>query len=580
MGKPPLAADLMKEATGLVVSGLTVKYRVDGRVVAACEDVSLSVGPGEKLGLVGESGSGKTTAALSLIGMLHPSGEVTAGRAILCGVDLFGLDAETRRSFRLSQVSYVPQGAMSSLNPVVRVRDQILHGMVDHGIYPESAQAKRDIDELLVSVGLSPATGNCFPHELSGGMKQRVCIAAAVALEPKLIIADEPTSALDVISQQQVMATLDMLQKKHGFALILIGHDMGLMAQFADRLTVMQDGRVVEDGTVREIFQRPRQTYTRTLISSVPTLDTRSSQKLQEKSVDIQLQFEAAGMTYDGAGAPALQPIHMQIGGGPARIVAIAGESGSGKTTLGSIALGIARPSHGRVLYRGNDISKLGRAESKSFRKAVQAIFQDPYATFNPFYRVDHALEMPLRKLGISKRADEIRARLEVACEAVGLSPSLILGRYPHALSGGQRQRLMVARALAIGPELLVADEPVSMVDASLRLSILNNIRALRDDHNVSVMYITHDLATARATADFVLILRKGRIVEAGRPEEVIDEPQHPYTQKLVDAVPWPDPDRVWKTDCTEGDFDSPSIYRSTISGFSVTAADMLHESP
>jgi peptide/nickel transport system ATP-binding protein len=315
---------------------------------------------------------------------------------------------------------------------------------------------------------------------------------------------------------------------------------------------VMRDGRLVELGEVRQMFRNPVQPYTQELIRSVPVIGgaTRPAQPVQTAAATPLLHCEAVEKTYGGdwLGKPETTALHrltFSLAAAPPRIVAVVGQSGSGKTTLGNLVLGTDRPSAGRVLFEGHDIATLRGARYRDFRRAVQAIFQDPFSSFNPFYRVARSLAVPLRSFGVAKSPGEARAKMEQACRQVGLDPAL-LDRFAHQLSGGQRQRLMVARALLLRPRLLVADEPVSMVDASLRAAILDLLVELRDRHGISILYITHDLATAYRVSDEVLVLHQGRVVEAGGPVPVFEHPEHPYTRLLIDCLPWPDPERPW----------------------------------
>ena len=526
----------------LSVERLSVGYFLAAGTVRAVRDVSFAIEPGQRLGLVGESGSGKTTAALAIMGLLRPPGRVSGGRILLDGQDLASLDPAAHARLRLARVSYVPQGAMNSLNPVLRVRTSIAHALKAHGGSPDE---KRIVD-LLAQVGLAPEIAGRYPHELSGGMKQRVCIAIAISLGPRLIIADEPTSALDVITQLQVMHTLHAVQDRLGSAMILIGHDMGLMAQSVDALAVMREGELVEIGGVRRIFRHPGHPYTAKLIDSVPVLGGvvhRQQEAPAETQAAPLLELRDVGKRYGKI--VALHPLSLTLPQQPARIVSVVGQSGSGKTTLGSLALGFVAPSEGSIRWEGRPVAAFSRRERQGFRRDVQAVFQDPYSTFNPFYRVARSLLQPLRTFRLARDAADARDRAETACRQVGLAPSL-LDRFPHQLSGGQRQRMMVARALLLHPRLLVADEPVSMVDASLRAEILDLLVALRDRHGIAILYITHDLATAYRVSDEVLVLREGHVVERGAPETVLGRPAHAYTRLLVDSLPWPDPDRPW----------------------------------
>lgn len=536
----------------LELTDLSIDFPTARGVVHAVTKLSLKIRPGIRVGFIGESGSGKTTTALSVMRMLGGSGRVAEGAIRLGETDILALSEEEMRLTRLSRVSYIPQGAMNSLNPIMRIENQIWDGIVAHEGKTDAATLKARSDACLESVGLPARTGRLYPHELSGGMKQRVCIALGVSLNPELIIADEPTSALDVVTQRHVMQTLKDVQARIGSGLILIGHDMGLMAQSVDELAVLKDGVLVEHGTVKQILEAPKHPYTRELISSVPLVGGDSFLDPQvgapparrgKEGVPL-LEFKSVSKTYGDV--TALHPMSFALDGETPKIISIVGQSGSGKSTMGSLMLGFNPPSTGQVLFEGDDIAKHSATDRLEFRKNVQAVFQDPYACFNPFYRVDHALKFPYKRLGLGQSDAEIETRMLEACDAVGLDGKLILRRFPHELSGGQRQRLIVARALMLSPKLLIADEPVSMVDASLRATILKNIYDLKDRYGISILYITHDLATAYHVSDYVMVLYHGHVVEAGPPKQVIGDPQHPYTQMLIEAIPWPDLTRDW----------------------------------
>ncbi|MBY6163671.1 ABC transporter ATP-binding protein [Mameliella alba] len=537
--------------TILDIKNISIDFPTSKGVVHAVSNLSLSIPQGRRIGFIGESGSGKTTTALAAMRMLAAPGYVAAGEIHLYSLgdtNVLELSDDEMRRVRLKKIAYIPQGAMNSLNPVMRVENQIWDGIIAHEGQVEAVELKRRSRTVLESVGLPASVGQLYPHELSGGMKQRVCIAIGVCLKPDLIIADEPTSALDVITQRQVMQTLREVQEKIGAGLILIGHDMGLMAQSVDDLAVMKLGEMVEYGTVRQIIENPQHEYTRQLISSVPLVGgesfIQSAPEILRGDSGPLLEFD--GVTKQYGAVTALHPLSFSLDGEKPKIISVVGQSGSGKSTMGSLMLGFNAPTTGKVTFRGKDINRLSKAESLTFRKDVQAVFQDPYACFNPFYRVDHALSFPFKRFGLAKSQSHTRQAMEEACDAVGLDPSLVLRRYPHQLSGGQRQRLIVARALMLSPKLLIADEPVSMVDASLRATILRNIHDLKDKHGISILYITHDLATAYHVSDYVMVLYHGRVVEAGPPKAVIGDPQHPYTRLLIDSIPWPDLDRDW----------------------------------
>lgn len=565
----------------LTMKDLSIEFPTPRGVVQAVKHLNLQIHKGRRIGFIGESGSGKTTTALSVMQMLAEPGRVSGGSIDLGGTDILSLNEEEMRRTRLSKVAYIPQGAMNSLNPIMKVEPQLWDAILAHEPGPSRAELKARSDEALASVGLPPHSGQLYPHELSGGMKQRVCIALGIILTPELIIADEPTSALDVVTQRQVMQTLKDIQAKIGSGLILIGHDMGLMAQSVDELAVLKDGELVEHGTVQQIIETPQHPYTRDLISSVPLVggesflnpDQQADAPKRETSEPL-LKFDGVSKVYGAV--TALHPMSFTLKGDTPQIISIVGQSGSGKSTMGSIMLGFNPPTTGQVQFEGQDLQRMSASRSLDFRKNVQAVFQDPYACFNPFYRVNHALKFPFRRFGLSQGEAHTQKAMERACVTVGLDPDLVLSRYPHQLSGGQRQRLIVARALMLSPKLLIADEPVSMVDASLRATILSNIYDLKDKHGISILYITHDLATAYHVSDYVMVLFKGHVVEAGPPKAVIGDPQHPYTRLLIDSIPWPDMNRPWGNTGEQWDpaeeearaMTAATVYRGDVSGF------------
>ena len=565
----------------LTLTDISIDFPTPAGVVQAVKHLNLSIHKGRRVGFIGESGSGKTTTALSVMQMLAEPGRVSTGHIDLGGTDILSLSEEEMRQTRLSRVSYIPQGAMNSLNPIMRIEPQLWDAILAHEPGTSRAQLKVRSDEALTSVGLPLHVAQLYPHELSGGMKQRVCIALGIILTPELIIADEPTSALDVVTQRQVMQTLKDIQEKIGSGLILIGHDMGLMAQSVDELAVLKDGELVEHGTVQQIIEAPKHPYTQDLISSVPLVGGESflnpdknADAPKRASSEPLLRFHGVSKQYGTV--TALHPLSFTLHGDTPQIISIVGQSGSGKSTMGSIMLGFNPPTTGQVLFEGQDLQRMSAAQSLDFRKNVQAVFQDPYACFNPFYRVNHALKFPFKQFGLSESEAHTKKAMEDACVAVGLDPDLVLSRYPHQLSGGQRQRLIVARALMLSPKLLIADEPVSMVDASLRATILSNIYDLKDKYGISILYITHDLATAYHVSDYVMVLFKGHVVEAGPPKAVIGDPQHPYTRLLIDSIPWPDLRRSWGDGDSSWDpaeeeakaLQAGTVYRGDVAGF------------
>ncbi|MEL6533680.1 MAG: ATP-binding cassette domain-containing protein, partial [Pseudomonadota bacterium] len=395
---------------------VSIDFPTSQGVVHAVTDISLSIDKGRRVGFIGESGSGKTTTALSAMRMLAAPGFVAGGEIHLNSLEtpsLLNLSDEAMRQVRLSKISYIPQGAMNSLNPVMRVAHQLWDGIVAHEGISDEAELKRRSDAALTSVGLDPEiVGPLYPHELSGGMKQRVCIAIGVSLGPDLIIADEPTSALDVITQRHVMQTLRDVQAEIGAGLILIGHDMGLMAHSVDEIAVLKKGELVEFGPVRQILEHPEHPYTRELISSVPLVGGESfldpapaSPAAGYASPDGTPLLELENVSKAYGAVTALQRMSFKLDGEVPKIISIVGQSGSGKSTMGSLMLGFNPPSTGAVRFKGRDINRQSAEDALAFRKEVQAVFQDPYACFNPFYRVNHALKFPFERFGLSEGA-------------------------------------------------------------------------------------------------------------------------------------------------------------------------------
>lgn len=543
----------------LSIDDLHVDYASATGTIHAVRGVNLDIRRGERFGIAGESGSGKTTLINAILRLLPETAQINAGSIYFNDINLARLDNRALNFLRWARIALIPQGSMSSLNPIMKVGRQIAEVIKTHEGKRYTNDTRDRIERILESVGLDGRVLNLYPHELSGGMKQRVCIAMAITLEPELIIADEPTSSLDVVVQRQVAKTLIDVQERLGASIILIGHDMALLAQTAHRIAIMNEGELVELNDVREIYHKPQHQYTRMLINSLPSLEHREERDLplafgeNGKSAPL---LDAQSVTkifgYKGnflsksTEFTALDEVSIEVPGHFPMVTTIAGESGSGKSTFANIVLGLAKPTGGAVYYRGNDIARQSRSEFAQYRREVQAIFQDPYEIFNPVYTVDSLFRVAVKKFKLAHNNDEAMALIEEALRVVNLLPEQIFGKYPDELSGGQRQRLMVARAYLLKPKLIVADEPVSMVDASLRLMILDLMKSLRDELGTSFVYITHDLATAYQISDQIIILNRGKIVERGTPEEVIKNPQHPYSQSLIQAIPSPNPDIKW----------------------------------
>ena len=541
----------------LSIRNLHVQYAAASQPIHAVRGVNLDIARGERFGIAGESGSGKTTLINAILRLLPDTAQITGG-IFFNDTELTQLENRVLNRLRWTRIALIPQGSMSALNPIMRIGNQISEVILTHEGKRYTKEVRYRIEQTLESVGLDRRVLNLYPHELSGGMKQRVCIAMAITLEPELIIADEPTSSLDVVVQRQVAKTLIEVQERLGASIIIIGHDMALLAQTAHRIAIMNQGELVEINGVRNIYHHPQHEYTQMLINSLPSVEYRENREIpqgaNENGKTPLLDARAVTKVFGYKGNifakstefRALDQVSMKMPGDFPIVTTIAGESGSGKSTFANILLGLAKPTQGMVYYKGNDIARQSKADFAQYRREVQAIFQDPYEIFNPVYTADNLFRVAVKKFNLARRTDEAMALIEEALRVVNLRPAEIFGKYPNELSGGQRQRLMVARAWLLKPKLIVADEPVSMVDASLRLMILDLMKSLRDELKTSFVYITHDLATAYQISDRIIILKRGQIVEQGSPDEVIKNPQHPYSQSLIQAIPSPNPDIKW----------------------------------
>ncbi|ACU36396.1 dipeptide ABC transporter ATP-binding protein [Actinosynnema mirum] len=547
----------------LELDAVGVEFTGGGATTVAARDVTLSLAAGEVLAVVGESGSGKTVTAMSLLRLL-PSTAVLSGRALLDSEDLFGMGADALRAVRGGRIGVVFQEPMTALNPVFTIGHQLAEAVLAHREV-SGRQARARALELLELVGLPDAEAKLrrYPHELSGGQLQRVVIAMAVANEPALLIADEPTTALDVTVQAEVVELLRDLRDRLGTAILLITHDMGVVASLADRVAVMKDGRVVEQGGVEAVFGAPEHEYTRSLLDAVLSLSTTpstgavaevvsgSESAEVEGAVEVLAAGADAALVVDGltvvygggwrgAGTRAVDGVSLHVGRG--EVLGLVGESGSGKTTLASVVAGLRAPTSGSVLVGGLDVARLRGARRKAARGRVGVVFQDPTSSLNPRAPVWRAVAEPLvlhrglRGVGLGRRVDEL---LELA----ELSPSL-RERYPHELSGGQRQRVGIARALALSPDLLIADEPTSALDVSVQARVLRLFGELRAELGFACLFISHDLAVVEQLADRVAVMRGGRLLELGPVGRVLARPAHPYTARLLAAVPVADPVR------------------------------------
>lgn len=536
----------------------TANGRAEFHVV---KNVNLELAPGERLGLVGESGSGKTTTILAAMGLLPATAEVS-GRILLGGTDILHGGEASVAPHRWKDIAMVFQGAMSAFNPVRTIGWQIAEAMQMHGVARGIAMTRR-IGELLELVGIPADHAARFPHQLSGGMRQRAMIAMALACEPKVLLADEPTTALDVMVQDQVMKLLVRLSKELNLALVLVTHDLAIVAQSCHRAAVMLKGEVVEQGEVSDLYHRPKHEYTRKLFEATPdvfstpeapvrtspasTKTESASPLLEVRNISVSyprvrsLRDVMRGAEPEAPSAVENVSLHVDRG----EMVALVGQSGSGKTTTLQAILGMVRARSGSIHLNGRDVTGLTSGQWRPLRRQVQMIYQDPYESLDLRYRVRSTVEEPLRVHGIGLTAKERDSLIHAALERVGLTPvERYLNRFPHELSGGQRQRVAIASAIVLKPELLLADEPVSMLDVSVRAGVLELLDELRTDARMGILMITHDLSTAAHYADRIAVMHQGRIVEEGAASAVVRSPKADYTRALLASIPHPDPNR------------------------------------
>ncbi|MET9498715.1 ABC transporter ATP-binding protein [Streptomyces sp. NPDC006552] len=608
----------------LRIDDLRVDIATRERTVHALDGISLELAPGEALGIVGESGCGKTMTALSVLGLLPPGGAVTGGRILFDGHDLAAAPAPVLQDVRGNTIGMVFQDPLTSLNPTMTIGAQVAEPLLLHrDVTKKQAWARAEETLRLVGMPQPAERMTAYPHQLSGGMRQRVAIAMALVCEPKLLIADEPTTALDVTTQAQILELVDDLRARLGMAMILVTHDLGVIASRVDRVAVMYAGKVAEESGVRDLFARPRHRYTEALFAALPERAADHATELHTiAGLPPSLTVRPTGCRFAprclfatdecrtrepalaedevrGAGhrfacfhpvpevpaaapdevvAPAPLPAPRTAGddvlvevaglvkefplkGGPftrsrgtvsavggvsltvrrGETFGVVGESGCGKTTLGRIVAGLEEPTAGTVRFEGRDRAGLSRAERRAHRRRVQLMFQDSTAAMDPRMRVGAILREPLVIQGVGSREEQERLIGELL-DAVGL-PRGAVQRYPHEFSGGQRQRLGLARALALSPDLVVADEPVSALDVSVQAQILNLMRELQRERGLTYLFISHDLAVVRYLADTVGVMYLGKLVEAGPAERVYAAPLHPYTRGLLDTVNVPDPE-------------------------------------
>ncbi|MFJ4044345.1 ABC transporter ATP-binding protein [Microbacterium sp. NPDC089987] len=556
----------------LQVSNLAVDFGTMDGVVHAVEGVDLEIAPGETVAIVGESGSGKSTTAMAVIGLLASGGRVAGGSIMLDGRELVGISENEMRRIRGRDIGMVPQDPMSNLNPVAKIGTQVAETLLAHGL-ANRGNVQQKVVEALSAAGLPDPERRAkqYPHELSGGLRQRALIAIGLACQPRLLIADEPTSALDVTVQQTILDQLDEMTRELGTAVLLITHDLGLAAERAQRVVVMHRGRVVEQGPARQILEDPQHPYTQSLVKAAPSIaaarlqpevygtadqeatgsatqngslslskgaSTGSATQEATGSADNIVEIEGLRKVYPIRGQAedfvAVDDVSLAIPRGTT--VAIVGESGSGKTTTARMLLKLIEPTAGTIRFEGNDIAKLDRAQSREFRQRVQPVFQDPYSSLNPMFTIERLIAEPLEFYKRGSRAER-RARVRSLLDDVAL-PHSMLQRYPSELSGGQRQRVAIARALALSPDLIVCDEPVSALDVLVQDQILTLLGDLQKEYGLSYLFISHDLAVVRLISDYVCVMKDGALVEAASSEEIFTNPRDPYTRRLLASIP------------------------------------------
>jgi peptide/nickel transport system ATP-binding protein len=532
----------------LSVRDLAVSFATDDGELRAVDGISFDLAPGEVLALVGESGCGKSVTALTLMGLLGAPNASCSGSASYGDTELVGAPEATLRPLRGEEIAMVFQDPLSSLNPVLRIGDQIAEQIRAHRDVGAAAARLRAV-ELLDRVGLPEPQrrADSFPHELSGGMRQRAMIAMALSCEPRILIADEPTTALDVTVQAQILELIRELRAETGAGILLITHDFGVVAELADRVAVMRAGRIVEQGTVEELFARPRDAHTRALLAAVPRLDDPLPERPGARGDVPLLELEALEVAFATARRPlarrgraqvsAVDRVSLTVGVG--ETVGLVGESGSGKSTLARAALRLIEPAAGAVRFGGADITTAGRRELDPLRRDMQIVFQDPYGSLNPRKRVGDSVALPLRLRGASK--EEAAGRVAELLARVGLEPGHA-ARWPHEFSGGQRQRIGIARAIATEPKLVVLDEPVSALDVSVQAEVIRLLDDLQRELGLAYLFISHDLAVVRQVSDRVAVMRAGQLVELAPVAELYERPQHRYTRELLAAIPRPEP--------------------------------------
>ena len=529
----------------LKVQNYTVEFWVDGTWYPAAVDMNFEVEAGKVLAIVGESGSGKSTTAMGIMSLLATNAR-SSGSVKIKGTEVLGADNATLRKFRGKEVAYIFQEPMTALNPVYTVGFQIVETLRTHFDMGPSEARLRAIELIgMVEIPDPETAFDKYPHQLSGGQRQRAMIAQSLACDPALLVADEPTTALDVTVQAEILDLMRGLKTRLNSAILLITHDMGVVADMADEILVMKDGNTVEHGSADQIFNNPQHSYTQELLGAVPKLGS-TSQRAFPYSLDAKpapvIKLENVTIEYPKRGRipafTAVKEFSLEIY--PGEIVGLVGESGSGKTTVGRAAIGLIPIKEGSISIVGNDISHATQKELRGIRRHTGIVFQDPASSLNPRLPIGESIGEPIFLAGLAK-GDELNRKVEDLLDSVEL-PRSYRNRYPHELSGGQRQRVGIARALALTPDLLIADEPTSALDVSVQARFLELLQELQGKLNFACLFISHDLAVVDILSHRIAVMQNGRLVESGERDAILKHPQDPYTQRLIAAVPVPNP--------------------------------------
>ncbi|MCK2022272.1 dipeptide ABC transporter ATP-binding protein [Microbacterium sp. 22179] len=541
------------QAPLLSIRDLKVAFRTQEGLREVLHGISFDVFPGETVAIVGESGSGKSTTATAIVNLLPGTGTVTGGSITLEGRELTTLSRTAIEGVRGRDIGFVPQDPMSNLNPVWSIGFQVKEAIRANGIAQGRQAVKARAIEVLQQAGLADAERRLhqFPHQFSGGMRQRALIGIGLAADPKLLIADEPTSALDVTVQRVILDHMASLTRDKGTSVLLITHDLGLAAERADKIIVMNGGNIVEAGPSRQILEDPQHPYTKRLVAAAPSVASQRIQAVVEDRgietlddlADIPPTVRVAGLTKDykirqggfrSEAFRAVDDVSFEIPKG--KTLALVGESGSGKSTVAKMVLKLEEPTAGTIEIDGQDVSKLSNAQAFGLRRRMQPVFQDPYGSLDPLRNIGNTIAEPLQIHGVGDRASH-RERVEELLDQVAL-PRALATRYPNELSGGQRQRVAIARALALKPDIIVLDEAVSALDVLVQDQVLQLLAELQSELGLTYLFITHDLAVVRVSSDLVCVMEKGRIVEQGTVDEIFANPQQEYTDRLLQAIP------------------------------------------